>query len=770
MQERLKQCILTEMRLRNEKTLVLTLFGVGLICRLAYFVEYKQLLEFLHPTVDALFHHLTATAIASGALTSTEPFFRAPFYSYFLGLIYFFTGDSITLARLSQLLIGAFTPVLTYLIARKAFDRTIAIVASVFVLFCSDIVYFEGELLLESLVVTLVLLVWYAYLQYRESPKWYWLALSGLAAGLAIITRPNAGLLAPVMIYLLWLDKPKAPTSRPMSQIALFLGVMFVPIALVLAHNLTRPQPAFTIATQGGINFFIGNNKDADGVSAIMPGKLGNDWQYDDIAYQAEQALGRQLRPAEISDYYYHQALRDIGADPLRWLALEAKKLYLIFSGSDISNNRNLIAFRTQFASLRVLPIGMSVLAPLGLVGMVIGFRRSRLTKGMIAFVFLYALSFVFYFVNSRFRLPILPFLAIFSAIALVELYQRMRTRSYEHVAFVAVPAVVLILFLNSNVYRLNFDNRQQELFTKGNLCLSTSNYAGAIDDYFRALACGPPLEQINLNIGVAFLQMGEPDSAGFYFAREDSLFDGSAEALNNLAYLSRRKHEYAGAADYARRALRNKPYLEEARLNLAYAFREAGFPDSAYQQLRDYEQSDRLTVREQFLLGVLASDLRRYDESAEILRNVLKKLVQRSQPLYAEASGAPSLRLDLNPQVRPAKVFYNLGYALGASGQLDSAIEYLNQAVASDPNMIEALINLGSAYFAKRDVAAAKDALLRAARINSQNDALMYNLALVSLATNDSTEAIGYLQRCLAINPQLAPAKMLLAKLGQRQ
>jgi len=323
---------------------------------------------------------------------------------------------------------------------------------------------------------------------------------------------------------------------------------------------------------------------------------------------------------------------------------------------------------------------------------------------------------------------------------------------------------------LNSNVYRLNFDNRQQELFAKGNLCLSTLNYSGAIDDYFQALASGPPLEQINLNLGVAFLQMGEPDSAGFYFAREDSLFDGSAEALNNLAYLSRRKHEYAMAADYARLALQRKPYLEEARLNLAYALREAGFPDSAYQQLRDYGQSSRFTVREQFLFGVLASDLRRYDESAEILRDVLKKLARRSQPLYAEASGAPSLRLDLNPQVRPAKVFYNLGYVLGASGQLDSAIEYLNQAVANDPNMVEALINLGSAYFAKREVAAAKDALLRAARINSQNDALMYNLALVALATNDSTEAIGYLQRCLAINPQLAPAKMLWAKLVQKQ
>ncbi len=769
LQECHKQRIMAAMNLRNEKGLLLILLGVGLAFRLAYFAEYSRLLEFLHPAVDALFHHLTANAIASGALTSAEPFFRAPFYSYLLGFIYFLTGDSIALARLFQLLIGAFTPVLTYLIARRVMDRAVATVAALLVLFCSDIVYFEGELLLESLLVVLVLLVWYTYLRHRESSRWFWLALSGLAAGLAIVTRPNTAVLAPVMIYLLWFDRDKAARCRPSTKLVLFLATLLLPVALVMAHNLTRPQPAFTIATQGGINFFIGNNRDADGVSAVMPGRLGSDWQYDDIKYQAEQAVGRQLRPTEVSDYYYRKAIGDISKDPSRWLALEAKKLYLFFSGSNISNNRNLIAFRARFTSLKLLPVGMAILAPLGLIGMVIGFRRSRVSKGMAAFVLLYALSFVLYFVNSRFRLPTLPFLALFSAVSLVNVYYRIRARSFGQLTLIVVPVIALLVFLNSNVYRLDFNNQQQELYAKGNLCLSTSDYEGAIDNYFQALTCGPSAEQINLNIGVAYLQMGEPDSASFYFRREDSLFSGSAEALNNLAYLSRRRHEYGAAVGYARRALQIKPYLEEARLNLSYALREEGSPDSAYEQLRDYRETNQLTVREQFLLGVLASDLRHYDESVGILREVLGRVSQHLQPLYAEASGTPSLRLDLNPQVRSSKVYYNLGYALGATGQLDSAIVCFNKALADDPGMIEALINLGSAHFAKRDIAAAKDALLRAARINSQNDALMYNLALVSLAANDTTEAAAYLERCLAVNPDLLPAKMLRDRIEQR-
>lgn len=759
--------MLTMMEPKQDRAFVLTLIGVGLILRLAYFFEYKALLEFLHPTVDALYHHLTATAIASGALTSAEPFFRAPFYSYFLGLIYFFTDDSIAAARLIQLLMGVATPVLTFLVARRIGNRTVGVIASLLTLFCGDIVYFEGELLLESLVVSLTLLAWYTLFRYREKTRASWLALVGLFTGLAIITRPNAAVLAAPFIYLLWSETRDKHKSIPFKPIALYLTAVLIPVAVVLAHNLTRPQPALSIATQGGINFYIGNNRDADAVSAVMPGKLGSNWQYDDIKFVAEQAQRRALTPTQVSSHYYDLAISDIRANPLRWLGLEIKKLYLIFSGVDISNNRNLIAFRAQFHTLKLLPIGMWVLAPFGLVGIAIGWCRSRLLRAVIIFVLLYSLSFVFYFVNSRFRLPILPSLAILAALALTEMFQRARSQSYLRAGYVALPVIALLLFLNANPYRLDFDNRQQAFFSKGNLDLSTGDYGAALDNYYRSLASGPPLPQVYLNIGVAHLHQGEQDSAGFYFNREDSLFDGSAEALNNLAYLSRRKHDYADAIDLARHALRIKPYLEEARLNLAYTYREAGFPDSAYAAMSDFARAHPLTTREQFLLGILASDLRRYDQAATELRDVLGRLAERSQPLYAEASGAPSLRLDLNPQVRIGKVQYNLGYVLGAMGQIDSALVYLNQAVANDPNLVEAWINLGSAHFAKHDINAAKNAFLQAARINSQNEVLMFNLALVSLASDDTTAAVAYLQRCLSISPQFAPAKQLSQKLG---
>ncbi len=147
---------------------------------------------------------------------------------------------------------------------------------------------------------------------------------------------------------------------------------MMIPIGLVLVHNVTRPQPALTIATQGGVNFYIGNNPEADGVSAVMPGRLGYSWQYADIKYAAEQEAQTSLTPAQVSSYYFNLGLESIVSDPARWLSLMVKKTYLIFSGEEISNNRNLPAFKSEFFLFRLLPLGMGILAPLGIVGMLV--------------------------------------------------------------------------------------------------------------------------------------------------------------------------------------------------------------------------------------------------------------------------------------------------------------------------------------------------------------------------------------------------------------
>ncbi len=64
------------------------------------------------------------------------------------------------------------------------------------------------------------------------------------------------------------------------------------------------------------------------------------------------------------------------------------------------------------------------------------------------------------------------------------------------------------------NLYGMQFDNRQQAAFNKGNLYMETGDLQRAIGSYREALAEGRPLRQVHLNLGIAFLKSGQLDSA----------------------------------------------------------------------------------------------------------------------------------------------------------------------------------------------------------------------------------------------------------------
>ncbi|MGB5105085.1 MAG: tetratricopeptide repeat protein [Candidatus Zixiibacteriota bacterium] len=754
----------------RDKQTIVALLAVGLIARLVYFLEYRSLIEFLHPTVDALYHHLTAKAIAGGALVSSEPFFRAPFYNYFLGLIYYFTNDSIAAARFIQLMIGTLTAPMVYLLGRKVFDRRVGLMAAVLVLLTGDIVYFEGELVLEATAMWLILLSLLLFVKYIKEPRVMTLVLMAATTGLAIIDRPNAFVLVPIFVWGIWKSN-KAEKGRELLKRALiFTAVLMIPVGLVVLHNATRSQPAVTIATQGGVNFYIGNNEAADGVSAVIPGKLGYSWQYADIEYAAETEKGSPLSPSEVSSYYFGKGLSFIASDPARWLGLAVRKTYLIFSGEEISNNRNLRAFKSEFGIFKVLLIGMRALAPLGLVGMICAFRRTKGTEYLAIFVLGYALSFVLFFVNSRFRLPLLPILAIFAAFLLIEVVRWMKQRNWRALRAPVITVIVLTATLNANLYGIQFDNRQQASFNKGNLYLESGDYTRAIMKYYEALAIEPPLKQVHLNLGIAFLRTGQLDSAWHHFLVEDSLFEGSAEALNNLAYLYRQTGQTNEAIIAAGTAVDEKPYLPEARLNLWYALRESGRADSAYTLIRLFAAKELLNNSEKFILAISAIDLQKFAEADTLLQSILSGLRAKRVPSYSEASNASANSGRLAPALFESRVLYNLGLVRASQGEIDNAIDFLSQSVENDPNLAEGWTNLGSAYFSKRDLPKAIAAFEKARQLTPESEVVLFNLAISYLTLGESEKAREAAVECLRLHPDFRPARELLKSIETTQ
>ena len=198
--------------------------------------------------------------------------------------------------------------VLIYALARRVFGERVGRIAGGMAAICGSLLYFEGELLSTTVEITLNLLLLYqicSALDTQQRSKWI---LAGILAGLSALTRPNILLFIGVFCSWLgwrqWRNADHIPRSTPIWFI--------VPVALVILPITwrnwnTEPDLVF-ISSNGGINFFIGNNANYEHTvslrfappapaSAVLgieksPGALGRLWASFPAQMMSQAAIG----------------------------------------------------------------------------------------------------------------------------------------------------------------------------------------------------------------------------------------------------------------------------------------------------------------------------------------------------------------------------------------------------------------------------------------------------------------------------------------------
>ena len=83
---------------------------------------------FNYPIMDEKYHDQWAQEIAQGNLFGRVPYYRAPAYPYFLGLVYKLFGHSYYIPRLIGIIIGALSCMLIFLTGKEIFFLKIFIV------------------------------------------------------------------------------------------------------------------------------------------------------------------------------------------------------------------------------------------------------------------------------------------------------------------------------------------------------------------------------------------------------------------------------------------------------------------------------------------------------------------------------------------------------------------------------------------------------------------------------------------------------------------
>ena len=373
-----------------------------------------------------------ARRIAGGDLLGQEVFYQAPLYPYFLGLIQYFGGHNLWTMRVVQLALGAISCGLLYLAGRSFFSRTIGIASGVILSLYAPAIFYEALIQKSALDLFLVvlLLVVIGFSLTKPSPA-KWIA-AGAILGLLGLTRENSLLWVPVIMIWIWASFSSFNIARRLIWSGLFLAGLCVILLPVGARNQKVGGQFVLTTSQFGPNFYIGNSPHATGTYVpLRAGRADPLFERADAQQLAEQALGRSLTATQVSNYWLRQGWNYAQTQPIEWLSLLGKKWLMTWNFVEIVDSDDFYLYQEWSPLLNGLTqVGnFGILAPIAALGVALTWKERRRLIILYALILTMAFSVALFYVFGRYRLPLVPMLALFAGAAVVRISALIRSR-----------------------------------------------------------------------------------------------------------------------------------------------------------------------------------------------------------------------------------------------------------------------------------------------------------------------------------------------------
>jgi len=562
----------------------LAFFILAAVVRIIYLGHLSSSPTYQVFQVDSLWYAQSALQIAEGELTNGEPFWRAPLYSYFLAALCKASGSDFGVIHIVQHLLGALSCSVVFLIARRTFNEGTAIVSALIYAFYGPLIHSENQLMATSLAVFLFLLTVLAACRAAQVPSMQKWLTCGLLLGLACMTRPNFLVLLPLILGWWLLSQRKTRNLRQLvSDMGMFCLGAWLTIMPATIHNVICGGEWILIASQGGINFYIGNNSSADGKTSWAPRnseQIGLLYM-DDVQYGsrvvAEEALGRQLSETEVSSYWFCMGIDFWKESPGKAAMLTLKKAYYYLNGFEIDSNQSMYLDGRWSGLAKVLiragviafPLG--IVFPLAILGMIYSAPDQRLARLLRLAVILYSLSIIAFLVSGRLRIPVVPLLIIFAAHALYRIYSHIRQRRKVKLAITLSVLLGLVLFSNSKYLNVREVDYAWQLSLVANAHNELGQYQEAVAIYRQALEYSPDDYLCRYNLGCALQSLQQTAMAVLEFRRAIQISPESAKAHNTLGVVLQEQGNLQGAMECFQRAIICVPEYEIAHANLGY-------------------------------------------------------------------------------------------------------------------------------------------------------------------------------------------------------
>lgn len=364
-----------------------------------------------------------------------EIFQQTPLYPYFVaGLLAAFRG-SLEAILAVQLILGALQPLVVFFLARRLAGPWAGVMAAAFTALHGTTVFYQGALLRDWLLPILEPLAMLLVLRAREGDRTRDGVGAGAVFGLALLAKETALLLAAVACgWVLW--RGRSAIGRASLRVGLIVLGLAVAVSPLVLRNAAVGAPLLAVSNRKPEAFVQANAADAQPIGMFVPPST------KDIL---ERSRGRGLAVVRNTLATYE------GNWPAL-LGMQLLKLGGLLDPMEVPNNLSFAHGLGISPVLRVL-IPYGVILPLGLAGLCVaglaGPRRER------ALLFLYLLAsvatLVAAIVLARYRLVLVPILAVYAAMGILGAARGLRERRLVPAA-VYLGLVVLFAALQSLV------------------------------------------------------------------------------------------------------------------------------------------------------------------------------------------------------------------------------------------------------------------------------------------------------------------------------
>ena len=359
-----------------------------------------------------------------------------PAYEFFLAGIYAVFGHRYEMVWVLQALLHALTVYLIYLIGHSAFGENggrIGLIAAVFFAIHPDLIEISAMLMSETLYLFfIVLIIWFFIKIYQKPDRLLLSVFSAFVTGLAILSRPPVILFVPVFLIFYILN-------RKYKAGAVFLTFLVLTLTPWAIRNYFIYHQFILTTLIGEYNLWVGNTLLANGGQISSGYNPLTSYTGVNGFFSLKQKAGQEFwsfvfnYPLVFTELCFLRAVRYFSLiRPMGFWFYQTglpKLAFIISSGMAIA-----IIFMTGFS------------------GIVLSwFEKNKLTRYLIVFAITSPLVLLPTVVQSRYRFQIYPFLVLFGAYFLSQLF--IKHQRAKRILLAVTLFLVFISLLDSYMF-----------------------------------------------------------------------------------------------------------------------------------------------------------------------------------------------------------------------------------------------------------------------------------------------------------------------------